>query len=47
MLADKQETRSRNATLKEVSPTAYTFIGEISIDGGPSTKIEQGKATKK
>lgn len=34
-------------TLKEVSPTSYTFISEISMDGGPWTKIEQGKATKK
>ena len=34
-------------TLKEVSPTSYTFITEISIDGGPWTKIEQGMATKK
>jgi hypothetical protein len=34
-------------TLKEVSPTSYTFINEISIDGGPWTRIEEGKATKK
>ena len=34
-------------TLKEVSPTSYTFISEISSDGGPWTKIEQGKATKR
>ncbi len=34
-------------TLKEVSPTSYTFINEISTDGGPWTKIEEGKATKK
>jgi hypothetical protein len=34
-------------TLKEISPTSYTFIGEISIDDGPWNKIEEGKATKK
>jgi len=34
-------------TLKEVSPTSYTFISEVSIDGGPWTKVEEGKATKK
>jgi len=34
-------------TIKEVSPISYTFINEISVDGGPWTKIEQGKAAKK
>jgi uncharacterized protein DUF1579 len=34
-------------TLKEVSPTSYTFIGELSTDAGPWTEIEEGKATKK
>jgi len=34
-------------TIREVSPTSYTFSNEISIDGGPWTKIEEGKATKK
>ena len=34
-------------TLKEVSPTSYTSTEEISIDGGPWTKIGEGKATKK
>ena len=34
-------------TLEEVSPTSYTFNNEISIDGGPWTEIEEGKATKK
>jgi len=34
-------------TLKEVSPTSYTFITEVSLDGGPWTKVEEGKATKK
>ncbi len=34
-------------TIKEVSPTSYTFINEISIDGGPWTKLQEAKATKK
>lgn len=34
-------------TIKEVSPTSYTFINEISIDDGPWTKVQEGKATKK
>ena len=34
-------------TLKEVSPTSYTSTEEISIDGGPWTKVGEGKATKK
>jgi hypothetical protein len=34
-------------TIKEVSPTSYTLINEISIDGGPWTKFQEGKATKK
>jgi uncharacterized protein DUF1579 len=33
-------------TLKEVSPTSYTFTNELSIDGGPWAKLEEGKATK-
>ena len=41
---DKEKERF---TLKEVSPTSYTFIGEVSIDGGPWTRVEEGKATKK
>jgi len=41
--ADKVKERY---TLKEVSPTSYTFIGEISTDGGPWTEIEEGKAKK-
>ncbi len=34
-------------TIKEVSPTSSTSINEISIDGGPWTKLREGKATKK
>ncbi len=34
-------------TLKEVSPTSSTSTEEVSIDGGPWTKIGEGKATKK
>ncbi len=34
-------------TFKEVSPSSYTFINEISVQGGPWTKVEQGKAVKK
>jgi len=41
---DKEKERF---TLKEVSPRSYTFIGEVSIDGGPWTRVEEGKATKK
>ncbi len=33
-------------TLKEVSPTSYTYTFENSVDGGPWTKIMEGKATK-
>ncbi len=32
---------------KGVSPTSYTVLNEISIDGGPWTKVQEGKATKK
>jgi len=41
---DKEKERF---TLKEVSPTSYTFIGDVSIDGGPWTRVDEGKATKK
>ena len=34
-------------TIKEVSPTSYTLTNEISIDGGPWIKFQEGKATKK
>ena len=34
-------------TVKKVSPTSSTFTNEVSIDGGPWTKIQEGKATKK
>ena len=34
------------STLKEVSPTSYTFTSELSVNGGPWTKLEEGKATK-
>jgi hypothetical protein len=33
-------------TLTEDSPTSYAFSEEMSIDGGPWTKLEEGKATK-
>jgi hypothetical protein len=42
----KQQLKGR-ITLKEVSPTSYTFVNEISIDGGPWTKLQEAKATKK
>lgn len=32
--------------LKEVSPTSYTFTNELSVEGRPWTKLEEGKATK-
>ena len=32
--------------LAEDSPTSYSFSEEMSVDGGPWTKIEEGKATK-
>jgi hypothetical protein len=32
--------------LKEDSPTSYSFTNELSVDGGPWTKLEEGKATK-
>lgn len=34
-------------TLKEVSSTSYTFVTEVSLDGGPWTTVEEGKAKKK
>jgi Protein of unknown function (DUF1579) len=32
--------------LTEDSPTSYSFSEEMSSDGGPWTKLEEGKATK-
>ena len=33
-------------TLKEVSPTSYTYTFDSSSDGGPWTNMMEGKATK-
>jgi hypothetical protein len=33
-------------TLKEVSPTSYTFTFDTSTDSGAWTKVMEGKATK-
>ncbi len=33
-------------TLKEVSPTSYTYKFDVSSDGGGWTNIMEGKATK-
>jgi len=30
----------------QVSPTSYTFKGEIASGGGPFAVVEEGKATK-
>ena len=32
--------------LKGISPRLYTFTNELSIDGGPWTKLKEGQATK-
>ncbi len=42
----KGKTIHGRFTIKELTPRSYTFSEEISTDGGPSTSILEGKATK-
>ena len=49
-LSPEQEMGGKKAKgrfiLKEVSPTSYTYTFDSSTDGGPWTKVMDGKATK-
>jgi hypothetical protein len=41
------KTMKGRVTVTEESPTAYAYKMEASIDGGPMSILEEGKATKK